>query len=307
MRTDPQWEHPYGKLAKQPMKMGEMQYREHAPIGWSSKPNLPYNFLAGFPFKTSNASVVEFFSWARDSAHFNSLVPTPLPLADELTINWSMYASPALVVCKPSIGFIGWNVIATYPSGWPLASRATPQHGSLAGFFTMYLTTPRPLGCSASEQHMQQYFAPAPSLYAWVILAAPTESFKVSRSIVKAWTVTVEDESSLLSLFIVSGAGATPEPNIWDVLIEFKVSYSKTILESVWQEAVRRRAVQRNVQNFMLMFSTNFQGFHYLCQRAPANYKPYKPSWSYRYFLPSYLYFVLTCKAPTCVQYLYVF
>ena len=38
--------------------------------------------------QVSNASVVEFFSRARDSAHFNNLVPTPLPLADELTINY---------------------------------------------------------------------------------------------------------------------------------------------------------------------------------------------------------------------------
>ena len=38
----------------------------------------------------------------------------------------------------------------------------------------------------------QSYFAPAPPLYARVISAATKESFAVSSSIVRAWTVTVE-------------------------------------------------------------------------------------------------------------------
>ena len=113
MRTDPQWEHPKCWLAKQQMKIGETHHRMHGPAGWTAMPNLSYNLLAGLPFKTSNVSTLASCCRARTSAHSRSLVPTPLPRASELTITWSMYASPGLVRCKPSIGCIGWTVTDT--------------------------------------------------------------------------------------------------------------------------------------------------------------------------------------------------
>ena len=167
MRTDPQWEHPYGKLTKQPMKTGEMQNRKHVPARLSSKPNLPYIFLLGFrsrlqPSVQRKCCGILFTS--KRFCPFQQFGDAFLPLADD----------------------------------------GTPRRILLH----VLDDTPHPLGCSASEPCSDNTckVPPAPSLYAWMI----RNRLNVRRSIVKAWTAwTVTVESSLLSLFMVSGTGAT--------------------------------------------------------------------------------------------------